>query len=309
MKTVFFGTADFGIPALQALIDDNHEVVAVVTNPPRPAGRGRKLRQTPIATYCQKEGIAPVLTPEDLTQDEFLATLRSLNADLFIVVAFSILPPQLFTIPPLGTYNIHAALLPAFRGPAPIQRAIEAGARTTGVTLFRIDAQVDTGSIVHQQSLTIGENETTPELYERLSNLGGIVLREGITYISDPDYELTAQDHSLATKAPLLHKSEGHINWHDTATIIARRVRAFKPFPGTFTYFGEKRLGVEKAEVVSIDSSQEPGVIVQCSGGKLIIACGQDALSLLEVKPEGKRNMSVADYLNGSALVEGSKVL
>ena len=309
MDIIFFGTADFGLPALASLVADGHRVKAVVTNPARPAGRGRKLRPTPVAKYCEEQGISPVLTPENLSDESFLDELKGFEAELFVVVAFSILPEVLFAIPPHGTYNIHAALLPLFRGPAPIQRAIETGANSTGVTLFRIDAQIDTGNIVLQKELIIGESETTPELYERLSALGGVVLSEGITYIADPQHELSAQNHSMATKAPLLKKSEGHIDWSLSALEISRKVRAFKPFPSTYAYIDKKRLGIETVEVLLEESDAEDGTVLQCGGGIVSIACGSGVLSLIEVKPEGKRKMFVADYLNGSALEEGSRLI
>lgn len=304
MKFVFFGTADFGLPTLQSLIDAGHSVSAVVTNPPKPAGRGLKLRKSPVHLYCEDRDIAPVLTPDSLKDPEFLETLKEFEADIFVVVAFSILPEVLFSIPPKGTYNIHAALLPNFRGPAPIQRAIETGAKESGVTLFRIDRGVDTGNIILQKKVEIEDRETTPSLYEKLSQLGGVVIAEGFSAIENSTVTYSEQDHSVATKAPLLHKSEGEINWSESAEQIDRRIRAFQPFPGCYTELNGKRLVITAATAINDSCGQEAGTIVECKEN-LVIACGEGILDITEIKPAGKRAMPVRDFLNGSQLSEG----
>ncbi len=306
MKFLFLGTADFGIPALDRMIEKGHECVGVVTNPPKPAGRGLKLRKTPVHLHCEAKSIAPVLTPDSLKDESFLEEVRALNADLFVVVAFSILPEVLFSIPEKGTFNIHAALLPQFRGPAPIHRAIETGASETGVTLFRIDRGVDTGSILVQLSCDIAEDETTPLLYERLSTLGADSLEKGIALLETGDDTYTKQDHSAATKAPLLHKSEGNITWNSSANEIYNRLRAFKPFPGCFTQWNGKRYGVEWAEVVSDSSDAVAGTILSHDKEGIIVKCGDDALKITQIKPAGKRVMPVADFVNGSPMTKGT---
>lgn len=305
MDFIFFGTADFGLPALQALLDAGHTLKAVVTNPPKPAGRGLKLRKSPVDLYCEEHNLGPVLTPESIKSEEFVEELKTYSADIYVVVAFSILPESIFSIPAQGTYNIHAALLPNFRGPAPIHRAIETGATETGVTVFRIDKGVDTGNILLQKSLAIEPEETTPELYERLSKLGGDAIRESFSVIEAGEASYQTQDHSLATHAPLLKKSESTIHWEESATAIANRVRAFKPFPGTSTTFKDKKLDLIAVRPSDSALTGAPGEVVKADKEGIFIACGDGILELLTVKPEGKKAISSRDFLNGSKIEKG----
>jgi len=306
MRFVFLGTAEFGLPAFQRLIDAGHHCCGVVTNPPKPAGRGLKLRQSPVHEFCEQQGIGPVFTPESLTETTFLESLRLLNADIFVVIAFSILPESLFSIPPKGTFNIHAALLPQFRGPAPIHRAIETGAQETGVTLFRIDRGVDTGTILVQLPCPILPEDTTPTLYEKLSLLGADAVEQGFALLEKGSEVYLAQDHSLATKAPLLKKDEGRIRWSESATSLFSRIRAFIPFPGSFTELDGKRIGVEWGTVKSIASDAIPGTIVAVSNAGIEVACGTDIFIITQVKPAGKRAMPVRDFINGTTVQEGT---
>lgn len=306
MKYLFLGTADFGLPALQRMVDLGHECVGVVTNPPKPAGRGLKLKKSPVHLYCEEHGIGPVFTPESLKDPQFHSEMAELGADIFVVVAFSILPEELFSIPPMGTYNIHAALLPKFRGPAPIQRAIETGADKSGVTLFRIDRGVDTGNILTQLSCDISDDDTTITLYERLSNLGADALEDGVNVLDAGNPQYAEQDHTLATKAPLLKKSEALIDWTLPAQTIYNKMRAFKPFPGCFTELNGKRLGVEWSEYKNDAHDAKPGTVLSVSADGIAVACGEGVLIITEIKPAGKRAMAVADYINGSAIEEGT---
>ncbi len=306
MKFVFLGTADFGLPALQRMIDDGHTCCGVVTNPPKKSGRGLKVRKSPVHTYCDEHNIAPVFTPESLKDPEFHAELQALNAEIFVVVAFSILPEELFSIPPKGTYNIHAALLPLFRGPAPIQRAIETGASESGVTLFRIDRGVDTGTILTQLSCDITAEDTTITLYERLSQLGADALSQGVSSLVVGTEKYSEQDHSLATKAPLLKKPEAKVEWSNSAELIYNKMRAFKPFPGCYTEWDEKRFGIEWGEFRESEKVQEAGTVVSISSEGIVIACGEGEFVITQIKPAGKRAMAVKDFINGSSLVEGT---
>lgn len=306
MKFLFLGTADFGLPALQRMIDEGHHCCGVVTNPPKPAGRGLKLRKSPVHLYCEENNIGPVFTPDSLKDEQFHAELAQLNADIFVVVAFSILPEEIFSIPPQGTYNIHAALLPLFRGPAPIQRAIETGANESGVTLFRIDRGVDTGTILTQLSCEISSEDTTITLYERLSQLGADALAKGVDLLENDAAVYTAQNHELATKAPLLKKSEAKIIWSDPAEIIYNRMRAFKPFPGCYFESDGKRYVVEWATWRSAANSADAGTVTSISAEGIVVACGSDEFIITQIKPAGKRAMAVADFMNGSSLTEGT---
>ncbi len=306
MKFIFLGTADFGIPALQRMVDEGHECCGVVTNPPKKSGRGLKVRKSPVHDYCDENEIGPVFTPESLKDTEFHTELASLKADVFIVVAFSILPEALFSIPPKGTYNIHAAQLPLFRGPAPIQRAIETGASESGVTLFRIDRGVDTGNILTQLSCEISNSDTTPSLYERLSLLGADALQQGLELLSSGNEVYKEQDHSLATKAPLLKKSEAQVDWSNSAETIYNKMRAFKPFPSCFTEWNGKRFGIEWGEYRETSKNAEAGTVISTSAEGIVISCGEGEFVITQIKPAGKRAMAVSDFINGSSLVEGT---
>lgn len=309
MRIVFLGSADFGIPALAMLLR-RHEVAAVVTTPKRCAGRGLRLNNSPIGEFAQKEGIAPVLMPESLSDPQFLADIGSIQADGFVVVAFRLLPRELFSLPRFGTLNIHASLLPAYRGPAPIQRAIEAGATKSGVTVFRIDEGIDTGEILRQVETDIGPEETTPELYERLSMLGVDALEEVLGDLALGRCRPIVQRHELAGKAPKLKKNEGRIDWNLDAAVIFNKIRAFKPFPGTYTMVGGNRLGIDWArpEACDREAAAEAGTVIKAAGDCFLVQTGNGVLHILAVRPEGRRSMTTGDYLRGTSIKEGSRL-
>jgi len=319
MKIVFMGSAEFGIPALEMLMS-RHEVAAVVSTPAKPKGRGLKLFDSPITEFAKSRGINIVLTPENLLDTGFINELTAVGADLFVVVAFRILPRTVFTIPKLGTLNIHAALLPKYRGAAPIQRAIEAGERETGVTVFRIDEGVDTGEIIIQRKTQIGESEATPELYERLSAMGADALRDAVDDLANGRARIIPQNPAEATRAPKLSRREGHINWNLSADAIFNKIRAFKPFPGTYFFVNGKRINVEWGEPVSnvsngddvnnvdgkYNSSQPaPGTVLTAKGGCIDVQCGSGVLRISKLKPEGRPAMDVRAFLLGHTINEG----
>lgn len=299
------GSADFGIPALDALLK-HHEVIGVVSTPAKPQGRGLKLTDSPITTFAQTHGIKPIFKPDNLKSDELYAQLSELHADLFVVVAFRILPKKLFSIPPCGTINIHASLLPKFRGPAPIQRAIEAGEKESGVTIFKIDEGVDTGEVLLRKSVPIGPEETTPELYETLSCAGAEMLIKAIDNLGNGGGNYNAQEHALSSRAPKLSKEEAHIKWSESAISIFNKIRAFKPFPGTYCILNGKRLGIDWATVIDKTTSGINGAIASVNDTYFDIYCNPGILRILRVKPEGRKVMDVHDYLLGSCLVEGT---
>lgn len=308
LKIVFFGTADFAIPVLKAIHTAGHTISAVVTKSPRPAGRGLRLRKSPLHIFAEEQNYLPILTPESLKEESFALELQKLQADIFVVVAFSILPPSLFSIPPKGTYNVHAALLPLFRGPAPIHRAIERGETETGVTVFRIDAGVDTGAIVLQKHCTIAPEETTPELYARLSCYGAEALVEVCDMIAKDTVVYHKQDEQRATRAPLLRKEEALIDWSLSASLLFNRMRAFKPFPGTVTRLNGERFEIEWGYFDESRSYPEsiPGTIVDYTHDEMVISTGEGVLIINRVKPAGKRSMSVRDFLNGCRIEKGT---
>jgi methionyl-tRNA formyltransferase len=304
MKIIFMGSADFGIPALTALLQ-SHTVIGVVSTPAKPQGRGLKVTDSPISLFAKQNGIHSILTPETLNSEELIKELTSMNADLFVVVAYRILPKSIFTIPRYGTVNIHASLLPKFRGPAPIHRAIEAGEKETGVTIFRIDEGIDTGEIISQKKIPIYPEETTPELYHKLSLAGAEMLVEAIGKIENGSTAFHCQEHLKSSKAPKLSKDEGHIDWNDTADRIFNKIRAFKPFPGTYCFLDQKRLGIDWAVAINSTVTGCNGMIVEVTDKYFDVCCNGGKLRVLRVKPEGRKVMDVHDFLLGKRLIEG----
>jgi methionyl-tRNA formyltransferase len=308
VRIVFLGTADFGIPTLDFLYK-KHTIVGVVTTPPRQSGRGRKFTDSPVANHTRTLTGVPVFTPEVLDDPLFVGQLKELAADCFVVVAYRLLPQSIFSLPPLGTINIHASLLPAYRGPAPIHRAIEAGEEVTGVSVFRIDDGIDTGEILRQASLQIGKEETTPELYGRLSHLGVATLDRALQELEEGKCAPQQQDHTKTCRAPKLKKSESLIDWNLSARELFNKIRAFKPFPGTVTLKGATRLGIEWATPIEQTGSaaRACGTITSVTGECFNVQTGSGLLRVVSVKPEGKKTMAVSDYLRGTELREGMK--
>ncbi len=307
MRILFLGTADFGISALKRLVDEKFSIAGIVTALPKPKGRGLKTESSPIADFASRNNLAPVFTPDNLKNVNLVKELNACNADLFVVIAYRLLPREIFQIPKLGTINVHASLLPKFRGAAPIQRAIEAGEKKTGVSVFQINTGVDTGRIISQKSLSIGDHETTPQLYERLSSLGAETLIEVCRDFRDGAVASFEQVHDAATPAPKLTKGESWIDWDLPAGVIFNKIRAFKPFPGTCTRLNGKQLGIEWAVPVENRSEIECGTVGPVTSEWFEVQCGAGSLRILEVKPAGKKEMTVRDYLNGTKIETGMK--
>jgi len=229
-----------------------------------------------------------------------------LKPDLFVVVAFRILPKEVFSIPKFGTVNIHASLLPRYRGAAPIQRAVEAGERETGVTIFRIDDGIDTGGIILQKKLSIGDSETTPELYERLSVTGADALREAIDALTGGNFSAAVQNPAEATRAPKLSRQEGHIDWKLPSSAIFNKIRAFKPFPGTYFFVKGKRINIEWGEPADCQQNYPAGTVITAKGDNIDVQCGGGVLRISKVKPEGRPSMDVRAFLSGHNIAEGT---
>jgi methionyl-tRNA formyltransferase len=308
LKIVFLGTTSFGIPTLDALARAGNEIKGIISTPGREKGRGLKTIDSDIVIHAQKMGYGPILTPEALTSPGVAQELKNLEADLFVVVAFRILPKEIFSIPSFGTYNIHASLLPRYRGPAPIQRAIAAGESETGITVFRIDQGIDTGNVLLQKKVAIGDSETSPQLSERLSQLSALGIVEAVSCIQSNTVALTKQDPSQASRAPKLVKSEGKIVWDLPARAIYNMVRAFTPFPATYTFYDNARLNVEWAVPLDTgDAGEAPGTILAVTKEGFDVQCENSVLRVLRVKPEGKKRMTGREYANGRNLGKGMK--
>ncbi|RMF64259.1 MAG: methionyl-tRNA formyltransferase [Calditrichaeota bacterium] len=306
MKIVFMGTPAFAVPSLSTLHESRHQIVAVVTQPDRAAGRGLKLRASPVKLAAEQLGL-PVLQPESLAAPDFVQRLQGLDADLFAVVAFRILPESIFTIPPKGTVNLHASLLPKYRGAAPINWAIINGETRTGVTTILIRKEVDAGDILLQRETEIGEDETAGELHDRLAQLGAEVLLETVEGLDAGTLTPKRQEGEV-TRAPKLTRELAEIRWHQSSVEIRNLVRGLNPVPAAFTYFHGKVLKVFEARLADPASDAEPGEIIEVSRHSFKVATGSGALEVTQLQLEGKRKMSVEEFLRGQKVHVGQKL-
>lgn len=305
MRIVFMGTPQAAVPAVEKIILDGHEVVAVYTQPDRPSGRGNKIVYSPVKEFALKKGLN-VLQPQKIRTPEALETFRSHKAEVAVVVAYGrILPEEFLTAFRNGAINVHFSLLPKYRGAAPVNWAIVNGETETGVTTMKMDAGLDTGAILLQRSTSIGNDETAIDLMERLSMSGAELLSETLAKMST--ITPAAQDETQATYAPILKKEDGLIDWRLSANDIANRVRGFQPFPTTFTYYERMKLTIWQAETTVADNERPfvPGEILDTIS-TLVIGCGNNSvLSIEELQLEGKRRMTARDFLNGVKLQKG----
>ncbi|MBW7995887.1 MAG: methionyl-tRNA formyltransferase [Candidatus Glassbacteria bacterium] len=306
MRVIFWGSPQFAAGPLEEICKSSHEVAGVVCQPDRPSGRGRKLNPPPVKRAAERLGLA-VLQPERPRGGQFLSDLRSLAPDISVVVAYGhILRPEIFTLPPYGSINLHASLLPAWRGAAPIQRALAAGDTASGLTVIRMDEGMDSGEVLAVKRMAIGQSETSGELAARMSAAGGPLLVETLDRIERGEVRPVPQDHSLATFAPKIDREEARVDWSRPAREIANSVRAFDPAPGAWTTRDSEPLKLFRPRLA--DCTGEPGAVAQAPGGGLLVCCGQGALEFAEVQAQGKRRMPAADYLRGAPVAEGEKL-
>lgn len=298
MKIVFMGTPAAAAVSLERLLTDGHDVIAVYTQPDRPAGRGNKVTSSPVKTLSFERGL-DVHQPERIRTEEAAEIFRSHVADAAVVVAYGRILPELFLNAfRNGAINLHFSLLPKYRGAAPVNWAIVNGEKETGVTTMQMDAGLDTGPILLQRPTPIGDDETAVELMGRLSLLGADLLSETLDRIDD--LVRVPQNEAGASLAPIMKKSDGLIDWSMTAVEIANRVRGFQPFPTAFSTHRGSRLTIWKAIQVN-GKDGRPGEVIEAAGNTLAIACGRGTLlQVIELQPEGKRRMSARDFLNGA---------
>jgi methionyl-tRNA formyltransferase len=311
MKLIFMGTPEFAVPSLARLIQDGHSVETVFTQPDKPAGRGKHLQAPPVKLVALERGIAVYQPARIKTNEEVRAVFETIAPDACIVAAYGkILPEWLLGIPRLGCINIHASLLPKYRGAAPINWAIANGERETGVTIMQMDAGMDTGPMIAKRSLVIGENETAPGLSTRLAELGAEALSATLPLIERGEIIPTLQDEREATHAPILKREDDLIDWRMSAREIANRVRAFQPWPGTYTQFRGARLTLWRAHETEVKSeTAEPGTITSVDKSAITVACaGSTALGVEELQTEGKRKMSARDFVNGMRISAGERI-
>lgn len=331
---IFFGTPDFATPSLHALIGSGHRVVAVVSQPDRPKGRGQQLQPTPTRQIADLYRI-PVLQPAKIRDEAFLQQLRDLTPDLGVVVALGrILPDALLAIPRLGMINVHASVLPRYRGAAPIQRAVLAGDTETGVTIMRVETELDAGAVFSVATVPIPPDATSGDVAATLAVLGAALLLPVVDALAEGRAVETPQDHARATHAAKITKAEGMLDWNEPAAVLHNRVRGLQPWPLASTHLEGERLvlrrtaplgvrsaidaspGVRSAGVTSgVTGSPDgpnadltPGTVVRARGDELIVACGDgSALRVLEIQPEGRRTMTAREFLAGRGVAEGAR--
>ncbi|MEZ6975118.1 MULTISPECIES: methionyl-tRNA formyltransferase [Aeromonas] len=298
LKLIFAGTPDFAARHLAALLSSDHEVVAVYTQPDKPAGRGQKLTASPVKELALAHDL-PVYQPASLRKEEAQAELAALGADLMVVVAYGlILPKVVLDTPRLGCINVHGSLLPRWRGAAPIQRSIWAGDAETGVTIMQMDVGLDTGAMIHKVSCPIAADETSASLYDKLAELGPQALVDTINAMAAGNIAAEAQDDALANYAEKLSKEEARIDWSMEAVAIERCIRAFNPWPISWFEVADQTVKVWQAEVITQDHGQRAGTLLKADKQGIDVATGKGVLRLLTLQPPGKKAMSVTDLLN-----------
>ncbi|MCG7536192.1 methionyl-tRNA formyltransferase [Pseudoalteromonas sp. OOF1S-7] len=297
LRIVFAGTPDFAAKHLAALIASHHDVVAVYSQPDRPAGRGKKLKASEVKTLALEHNL-PVYQPQSLKSDDAQAELAALEADVMVVVAYGLLLPKaILDTPRLGCLNVHGSILPRWRGAAPIQRAIWAGDKETGVTIMQMDEGLDTGDMLHIATCPIDQDETSASLYNKLAELGPDALVETLDKLAEDKLSAEPQDDALANYAKKLSKEEANIDWSMDAAQIERNIRAFNPWPVCYTQMQGQTVKIWQADIVSQQGT--PGQVLSADKTGITIACGEQALTITQLQPQGKKPMSAQDFLNG----------
>lgn len=313
MRIIFAGTPEFAAVALQALYAAGFDIPLVLTQPDRPAGRGLQLQASAVKQFAQAHGI-PVAQPVSLRLDgkypqvaaEAHETLRSVQADVMVVAAYGlILPRSILTIPKYGCINIHGSLLPRWRGAAPIQRAIEAGDAQTGVTIMQMEEGLDTGPMLLMESLPIAANDTAGSLHDKLATLGAKLIGQALRQMEEGNLPANPQPEEGVTYAAKILKEEAALDFHQPAAIVARKIRAFNPFPGASARFNEHTLKLWCAEETTTATTGTPGEVVQTDGNGIVVTCGEGAIRLTELQKPGGKRLSAAEFLKGFTLEGG----
>ncbi len=302
-KIVFFGTPEFAVASLDALLKAGHNIAAVVTMPDKVAGRGHKLLQSDVKKYAVAAGL-PVLQPEKLRSEEFIKSLRDIDADLFIVIAFRMLPEIVWAMPPMGTFNLHASLLPKYRGAAPINRAIMNGERETGITTFFLKHEIDTGDMIEQRTTPISPEDNAGTLHDRLMEMGAEMVLDTVNAISEGKLMLKPQPEGDFIAAPKIFKTDCQIDWTQSSLIIHNQVRGLSPYPAAFTMIIDKDGRRNQTKIFRTKLSDKsrgdlaPGTAI-IEGKRLWLATGDGMLEILDIQPAGKKAMPVSAYLQG----------
>jgi methionyl-tRNA formyltransferase len=304
IRTVFMGTPDFALDTLRGLIDAGLDLIGVYTQPDRPKGRGKKLAAPPVKELAEQHNIT-VFQPSKMRAPEAVAELQTLAPDLIVVVAYGqILPQSVLDIPRFGCINVHASLLPKYRGAAPINKAVVDGETETGVTTMQMDVGLDTGDMLVKKVVAIGPNETAGELYDRLAIVGREVMDETIVRLLDGSLVAEKQDDALTCYASMMKKEDGLIDWSRTATEIHNQIRGLAPWPGAYTALAGVTLKL--AGTVLSDGSGEPGEVLSADDSGVMVACGEGAILIAELQLPGKKRLPAADFLRGQPLPAGT---
>lgn len=306
LNIIFMGTPEFAVYGLRSMLEAGYEPRLVVTQPDRPKGRGRLLSPPPVKEFCYRKNLK-VLQPEDPNAQGFVKNLKEVDPDLIVVIAYGhILKKDLLKLPKMGCLNIHASLLPALRGPAPIQWAIIEGLRETGLTAIWMDEGVDTGNIILQERVEISTNETCGTLHEKLGKLSGPFLVRVLRYLQQRGYDPgIPQDNSLATFAPKLTKQMRKIDWEKPAEFLSRVIRALDPFPGAYAHFKGQEIRLFKASEKKLGMESKPGKVVMAKGSNLIIGTGKGHICVGEAQLSGKKRLPISEFLKGFRIQEG----
>jgi len=299
MKIVFFGSSEFAVPSLKMLLGSQHRVSTVVTQPDRKKGRNLKTQPTPLKNALTSKDI-PIHQPETIKNAATVKYLKSLSADLFVVVAFGqILPEEILSIPKFYSINLHASLLPKYRGAAPINWAVIKGEAKTGLSIIRMTEKMDAGDIILQRKVPIESEDTSDTLQHKLAELGGVLLLDAVRFIEMDKITFKRQSQRAVTFAPKLKKEDGAIDWQKNAKEIHNQIRGLLPWPGAFTFLDKKMLKIWKSETLNASQKPEPGKITDIRNDGFIVGCGKNYLIIKEVQIEGKKRMSAVDFVRG----------
>ncbi len=305
-KIVFLGTPQFSVPALDALHENNYDVAMVVTAPDRPRGRGRKVTPSAVKQMALDLGY-PVSQPASIKTEEFAGKIEDLKPDFLVVIAFGrILSEKLIALPRFGTINIHASLLPKYRGPAPIQWAIINGEKETGVCSMLMVKELDAGDVLLSAKEGINPDDTAGTLYERLALKGAAILIDTLKAFADDHIQSMPQDHNLATYAPMLTKDDGLINWNQSPESLVNFIRGVTPWPGAYTFLGDKRLKIFKSRPLAIDITEFPGTVLKGFADELRVATAKGALCIEEIQGDSGKRLLIKDFLRGHGIPPGS---
>jgi len=305
LRVVFFGTPDFAVPTLEALLQSRHTVAGVVTQPDRPSGRGQKMHDAPVKSIAAAAGV-PILQPHRLKDPEFIEKLSGLGADLGVVAAYGkILTDQVLAVPTRGLVNVHASLLPRYRGAAPVHRAVIAGERETGITIMRVVKALDAGPMLAKARRPIGQDETSVEVERDLARLGAALLVHTLDELAAGEVHELVQDEHDATYAHKLQKEDGLIDWGWPAERLHNLIRGLHPWPHAFTFFAGRRFIVRRSQWFAEGATEAPGTIVEAAGDRLVVATGVGRLKIDEIQAEGKRPISAREFLAGHQFPRG----